>query len=345
MKFDLVPALPCVQRKDYPSLVQVQKKHSIGSLREFRQVVLGLQWPVHISSAAFPRQPVHARSALAIAKPSPPPHRHTLTTNATARTQAQASLELQRPISFRRPQTPKKAHSRTASLQQPIHQRLVTSRLLRRVRIARTALPVRPASATRCRTPDCPPSRLPHLSATVVSSFPAQAASQKSVSCPAPRVHIPVYPPHIHTTKNERGSGSVRQGIAVSPFLSPSAPLVIHGPSTQTRNLLAEPSSPAHLHWHRPLPPSLSRRRAECGCQPQYQQPHWVKLPDQDCSRPGLPAPEHHQGGQGRSPQVGVTNRVAAQGNVASCWRPAELAPPTRSSLADSRPRVVSAAR
>lgn len=64
----------------------------------------------------------------------------------------------------------------------------------------------------------------------------------------------------------EKGSGSVRHGIAASTFLSLGA-LVIHGPSTQTANIIAKPNSAIHPHWHRPFSSSLLRRRAECRCQ------------------------------------------------------------------------------
>lgn len=181
--------------------------------------------------------------------------------------------------------------------------------MLRRVRIAPTALP---PSRLASGTLDSPRAPQPRLSPSLgCLCDPAKRHHTTPITLPV-RVHHrgprPPTQPNLHPHA-ERGSGSVRQGIAVSPFLPLPPHPVIHGPSTQTGNLLAKPSSAAHLHWRRvPLPPSLSRRRAECGCQPQYEQPHRLKLPDQDCSRPGLPASEHHQGGQGRSSQVGVTD-------------------------------------
>lgn len=127
---------------------------------------------------------------------------------------------------------------------------------------------------------------------------------------------------------------------------------VTHGPSTQIGIILAKPnpespsftsattpqhifqSTPPTTHSQQPLPPQPSSSSSsiywslwcadpqrERGCQSQYQQPHRHKLPDQDCSRPGLSPSQYHQGGEGRPAQVGFASHVAEKGRLASMRR------------------------
>ena len=106
------------------------------------------------------------------------------------------------------------------------------------------------------------------------------------------------------------------KGIAASTFHCRALLLLAipYGLSTQNGFFLAKPICAIHLHQLRSLSPPLSPWCAECGCQPQYQQPHWVKLPDKDCCCSGLFASEHYQGGQGRSSQVGQPSRNSEKG-------------------------------
>lgn len=109
-----------------------------------------------------------------------------------------------------------------------------------------------------------------------------------------------------------------REEVALSARVDSSVdfPLVIHGLSIPNGIILAQPNRAPAEHPHRPrlLPTSLlPHRRPECGCQSQHQQPH-RQHPHQNRRCPGLPAAEHHQGGQRRPSQVGRPNRIPSKG-------------------------------